>query len=97
MLGNRKEQQIEITLLENTGVDRTAVVTITLKGGLGKKTITINQSGTGSAYKSIADLRAMANADMTSETKIEGSLKIKGVVVSNKDLKNLTEYLEAEW
>ena len=85
-----KEQQIEITLLENKGVDRTAVVTITLKGGLGKKTITINQSGTGSAYKSIADLRAMANADMTSETKIEGSLKIKGVVVSNKDLKNLT-------
>ena len=77
-------QTVEIDVSENTGYDRSAE--IKFSNGLKNKTLKITQKGT-SAFATIAEVRAMYQG---STVNVADGIKVKGVVISNKDLNNLT-------
>lgn len=77
-------QIVEIGVSENTGYDRSAE--IKFSNGLKNKTLKITQKGT-SAFNTIAEVRAMYQG---SAVNVADGIKVKGVVISNKDLNNLT-------
>ena len=77
-------QTVEIGVSENTGYDRSAE--IKFSNGLKNKTLKITQKGT-SAFNTIAEVRAMYQG---STVNVADGIKVKGVVISNKDLNNLT-------
>lgn len=98
-----KEQSVSIDVLANAGKDRMGTVTISILQGstvLGSKTITVNQEGEqGSSYITIAALREQAPTGEEVVNIAEGTM-VKGVVLSNVDLNNLTSkkivYLQDE-
>ncbi|MGN0189005.1 MAG: DUF5689 domain-containing protein [Candidatus Cryptobacteroides sp.] len=77
-------QTVEIGVSENTGYDRSAE--IKFSNGLKSKTLKISQKGT-SAFTTIAEVRAMYQGSIVN---VADGIKVKGVVISNKDLNNLT-------
>ena len=77
-------QTVEIGVSENTGYDRSAE--IKFSNGLKNKTLKITQKGT-SAFATIAEVRAMYQG---STVNVADGIKVKGVVISNMDLNNLT-------
>lgn len=77
-------QTVEIDVSENTGYDRSAE--IKFSNGLKNKTLKITQKGT-SAFATIAEVRAMYQG---STVNVADGIKVKGVVISNKNLNNLT-------
>ena len=99
-----KKQKIQINVMANPDKDRPGTITIKVKSGnaiLGNKTINVFQTGEkGSNYITIAALRAMRDASQADTLRIPESTAIKGVVVSNKDSKNLnsakTMYVQDE-
>ena len=83
-------QTLTVYVDQNDGFVRPATITLTA-GGVVKKTVSVSQDGKEIEYTSIADLRAMAK-DTQTPVKIEGSVFIKGVVISDKDeLNNISE------
>ncbi len=88
-----KEQTVTIDVLANAGKDRMGTVTISILQGstvLGSKTITINQEGEqGSSYVTIAALREQAPTGEDAVSIADGTM-VKGVVLSNVSLNNLT-------
>ena len=83
-------QTLTVYVDQNDGFVRPATITLTA-GGVVKKTVSVSQDGKEIEYTSIADLRAMAK-DTETPVKIEGSVFIKGVVISDKDeLNNISE------
>lgn len=77
-------QVVEIGVSANDGYDRSAE--IKFSNGLKNKTLTITQKGT-SSFTTIAEVRAMHQG---STINVADGIKVKGVVISNKDLNNLT-------
>ena len=88
-----KEQTVTIDVLANAGKDRMGTVTISILQGstvLGSKTITVNQEGEqGSSYVTIAALREQAPTGEDAVSIADGTM-VKGVVLSNVSLNNLT-------
>ncbi len=83
-------QTLTVYVDQNDGFVRPATITLTA-GGVVNKTVSVSQDGKEIEYTSIADLRAMAK-DTQTPVKIEGSVFIKGVVISDKDeLNNISE------
>ena len=83
-------QTLTVYVDQNDGFVRPATITLTA-GGVVNKTVSVSQDGKKIEYTSIADLRAMAK-DTQTPVKIEGSVFIKGVVISDKDeLNNISE------
>lgn len=83
-------QTLTVYVDQNDGFVRSATITLTA-GGVVPKTVSVSQDGKEIEYTSIADLRAMAK-DTQTPVKIEGSVFIKGVVISDKDeLNNISE------
>lgn len=83
-------QTITVYVTQNEDFVRSATITLTA-GGVVPKTVKVSQDGKEIEYTSIADLRAMAK-DTKTPVKIEGSVFIKGVVISDKDeLNNISE------
>lgn len=83
-------QTLTVYVDQNDGFVRPATITLTA-GGVVHKTVSVSQDGKKIEYTSIADLRAMAK-DTQTPVKIEGSVFIKGVVISDKDeLSNISE------
>lgn len=83
-------QTLTVYVDQNDGFVRPATITLTA-GGVVDKTVSVSQDGKKIEYTSIADLRAMAK-DTQTPVKIEGSVFIKGVVISDKDeLSNISE------
>ena len=77
-------KDVTITVLENTGMDRSEAIKFTI--GFDTKTLTINQKGAGSAsYTSIKDVR-----EKGAGAKLEENTVVCGVVISSKDLNNFT-------
>lgn len=83
--GNPAEnKEVTITVLENTGMDRSQDIKFTI--GFDAKTLTINQKGTGSAsYTSIKDVREKGAGAKLGENTV-----VCGVVISSKELNNFT-------
>ena len=81
--GNPAEnKEVTITVLENTGMDRTEALKFTI--GFDAKTLTINQKGTGSAsYTPIKDVREKGAGATLGENTV-----VCGVVISSKELNN---------
>lgn len=81
--GNPAEnKEVTITVLENTGMDRTEGLKFTI--GFDAKTLTVNQKGTGSAsYTSIKDVREKGSGATLGENTV-----VCGVVISSKELNN---------
>ena len=77
-------QVVEIGVSANDGYDRSAE--IKFSNGLKNKTLKITQKGT-SAFATIAEVRAMYQG---STVNVADGIKVKGVVISNMDLNNLT-------
>lgn len=83
-------QTITVYVTQNEDFVRSATITLTA-GGVVNKTVSVSQDGKEIEYTSIAGLRAMAK-DTQTPVKIEGSVFIKGVVISDKDeLNNISE------
>ena len=83
-------QTITVYVTQNEDFVRSATITLTA-GGVVNKTVSVSQDGKEIEYTSIAGLRAMAK-DTQTPFKIEGSVFIKGVVISDKDeLNNISE------
>ncbi len=83
-------QTLTVYVDQNDGFVRSATITLTA-GGVVDKPVAVSQEGKDINYTSIADLRAMAK-DTETPVKIEGSVFIKGVVISDKDeLNNISE------
>ena len=83
-------QTLTVYVDQNDGFVRSATITLTA-GGVVNKPVAVSQEGKDINYTSIADLRAMAK-DTETPVKIEGSVFIKGVVISDKDeLSNISE------
>lgn len=83
-------QTLTVYVDPNDGFVRSAIITLTA-GGVVNKPVAVSQEGKDIDYTSIADLRAMAK-DTETPVKIEGSVFIKGVVISDKDeLNNISE------
>lgn len=83
-------QTLTVYVDQNDDFVRSATITLTA-GGVVNKTVAVSQEGKDINYTSIADLRAMAK-DTETPVKIEGSVFIKGVVISDKDeLNNISE------
>lgn len=81
-------QTVSIYVDENPDMQRSAEVVFTI--GVTEKPVTVTQLGVDVEYTSIADVRALAK-DTETQVKIDGSVFIKGVVVSNQsELDNLT-------
>ena len=75
---------VTVTVLENTGMDRTGTVEFTI--GFDSKTLTVNQKGSGAEkYTSISDVRAKGSG-----AKLGDNTVICGTVISNPELNNLT-------
>lgn len=81
--GNPAEnKEVTVTVLENTGMDRTEALKFTI--GFDAKTLTINQKGTGSAsYTPIKDVREKGAGATLGENTV-----VCGVVISSKELNN---------
>lgn len=80
---------VTVTVLENTGMERTPAYIKFNGGTLASKTLTVRQEGGSSfQYTPISEVRAMLTG--TSEVKLEDGLTIKGYVINNPDLDNLT-------
>lgn len=79
-------QTVSIYVDENTDMQRSAEIVFTT--GVVKETVTVSQLGIDIEYTSIADLRKQASG--TDMVAIQGAIYVKGVVVSNPDLNNLT-------
>lgn len=81
--GNPAEnKEVTITVLENTGMDRSQDIKFTI--GFDGKTLTVNQKGTGSAsYTSIKDVREKGSGATLGENTV-----VCGVVISSKELNN---------
>lgn len=79
-------QTVSIYVDENTDMQRSAEIVFTT--GVVKETVTVSQLGIDIEYTSIADLRKQASG--TDMVPVQGAVYIKGVVVSNPDLNNLT-------
>ena len=88
-----KKQKIQVNVMANSDKDRPGTITIKIKSGnavLGSKTVNVFQAGEkGSNYITIAELRALRDASQADTLFIPESTAIKGVVVSDKDSKNL--------
>ena len=83
-------QTLTVYVDQNDGFVRSATIKLTA-GGVVHKPVAVSQEGKDINYTSIADLRAMAK-DTETPVKIEGSVFIKGVVISDKDeLNNISE------
>ena len=83
-------QTLTVYVDQNDDFVRSATITLTA-GGVVHKPVAVSQEGKDINYTSIADLRAMAK-DTETPVKIEGSVFIKGVVISDKDeLNNISE------
>lgn len=83
-------QTLTVYVDQNDDFVRSAIITLTA-GGVVNKPVAVSQEGKDIDYTSIADLRAMAK-DTETPVKIEGSVFIKGVVISDKDeLNNISE------
>lgn len=81
-------QTVSIYVDENPDMQRSAEVVFTI--GVTEKPVTVTQLGVDVEYTSIADVRALAK-DTETPVKIDGSVFIKGVVISNQsELDNLT-------
>ena len=77
-----ENKEVTITVLENTGMDRSEAIKFTI--GFDAKTLTINQKGTGSAsYTSIKDVREKGSGAKLGENTV-----VCGVVISSKELNN---------
>lgn len=77
-----ENKEVTITVLENTGMDRSEAIKFTI--GFDAKTLTINQKGTGSAsYASIKDVREKGSGAKLGENTV-----VCGVVISSKELNN---------
>ena len=84
-----KEQSVKVNVLANEGKDRMGTITFSMYSGtasLGSKTVTVNQPGRqGSAYITVAALRALRDAETDAEKSViipEGTA-IKGQIISN--------------
>ena len=77
-------QVVEIGVSANDGYDRSAE--IKFSNGLKNKTLKITQKGK-SSFTTIAEVRAMYQG---STVNVADGIKVKGVVISNMDLNNLT-------
>lgn len=83
-------QTLTVYVDQNDDFVRSATITLTA-GGVVNKPVAVSQEGKDINYTSIANLRAMAK-DTETPVKIEGSVFIKGVVISDKDeLNNISE------
>ena len=81
--GNPAEnKEVTVTVLENTGMDRTQALKFTI--GFDAKTLTVNQKGSGSAsYTPIKDVREKGAGATLGENTV-----VCGVVISSKELNN---------
>lgn len=81
-------QTVSIYVDENAEMQRSAEVIFTI--GVTEKPVTVTQAGIDVEYTPLAEVRALAK-DTETQVKIDGSVFIKGVVVSNQsELDNLT-------
>ncbi len=81
-------QTVSIYVDENTEMQRSAEVIFTI--GVTEKSVTVTQEGIDVEYTPLSEIRALAK-DTETQVKIDGSVFIKGVVVSNQsELDNLT-------
>ena len=77
-----ENKEVTVTVLENTGMDRTQALKFTI--GFDAKTLTVNQKGTGSAsYTPIKDVREKGAGATLGENTV-----VCGVVISSKELNN---------
>ena len=81
-------QTVSVYVDENGEMQRSAEVIFTI--GVTEKSVTVTQEGIDVEYTPLSEIRALAK-DTETQVKIDGSVFIKGVVVSNQsELDNLT-------
>ena len=90
--GAASEAAVPVTINAGANEGQARTVTITFNAGQVSTTVTVRQEGmTATEYATLADVRAMISAtDYNAKETITSGTVVKAVVVSNKDLNNLT-------
>ncbi len=90
--GAASEAAVPVTISAGANEGQARTVTITFNAGQVSTTVTVRQEGmTATEYATLADVRAMISAtDYNAKETITSGTVVKAVVVSNKDLNNLT-------
>ena len=84
-------QTVTVTVLENTGANRTATVTFAANNGTVSTPLEVTQTGSvETSYATIASVRELAPASTDATATIPDGTKVKGYVVLGSDLNNAT-------